>query len=52
MTLQYITNEKGYVVAQFDGRKRDPKNGHKSHIVGSIDELPGVDSWDAYYINT
>ena len=51
MTIQYITNENGDVVAQFDGRKRDLKDGHKSHIVDSVEDLPGISEWDEDYID-
>ena len=51
MSPQYITDDDGHVVAQFDGREREPKDGHESHIVASIDDLPGVDEWDSDYID-
>ena len=51
MTIQYITDKNGQVVAQFDGQKREPKDGHTSQLVDEIDDLPGVDEWDDDYLN-
>ena len=51
MTVQYITNEDGAVVAQFDGGLREPKSDHEHHTVDSTDDLPGVDEWDDDYLN-
>jgi len=50
MTIQYITDENGNIVAQFDGNERDPIEGHESHIVESINDLPGVDEWEREYL--
>lgn len=51
MTLQYIDDENGAVVAQFDGPEREPKDGHEAHTVDTIDDLPGVDEWDDRYLD-
>ena len=49
MRYQYIVDEDDRVVAQFAGKKRDPKEGHESVHVGSVEDLPGVDEWDTDY---
>ena len=49
--IQYITDENGDVVAKFDGIPREPKDGHQSHIVDSLDDLPGIDYWDNDYLD-
>ena len=51
MTVHYISDDEGIVVAQFDGPERQPKDGHESHIVATIDDLPGVEEWDNDYLN-
>ena len=50
MTHQYITDESGNVVAQFDGPEREPKESHTSHIVQNRSDFPGVDGWDNDYL--
>ena len=50
MTIQYITDENGDVVAQFDGRDREAKPDHEHHTVETTDDLPGVDQWDNDYL--
>lgn len=47
--IYYIIDEGGAVVAQFDGVDVDPKEGHERHDVETIEDLPGVDEWDADY---
>ena len=49
MSIYYIQDADGRVVAQFDGRLRDTKEGHERIVVDSIEELPGVDEWDSNY---
>ena len=52
MTVFYIQDDAGKVVAQFDGPERETKTGHEKIVVESIDELPGVDQWDDYYVHS
>ena len=47
--IYYITNESGEVVEQFDGIEVSIKDGHETHTVESIEDLPGIDNLDPDY---
>ena len=49
MSLTYIEDNDGNVVAQFDGLEVEPKDAHSLVVVDSHDDLPGVDDWDMSY---
>jgi len=50
MTIGYITNTDGEVVAKFDGRKPSIKDGHQWHSVDSLGDLPSLDNEDTDYL--